>query len=68
MLESRVRPLAEQLGITIGQAIRDLELLATVYEPADMNRLIGEVIDVFRLAMSASVAAPSRATAGSPRP
>jgi len=26
-----------QLRITVGQAIRDLELLATVYEPADME-------------------------------
>jgi hypothetical protein len=31
---------AEQLGITIGQAIRDLELIALVLEPADIaNRI-----------------------------
>jgi predicted nuclease of predicted toxin-antitoxin system len=27
---------AEQLGITIGQCINDLELIATVYEPEDI--------------------------------
>jgi hypothetical protein len=31
---------AEQLGITIGQAIRDLELIAKVLEPADMKNRI----------------------------
>ena len=28
---------SHQLRITVGQAIRDLELLATIYEPADME-------------------------------
>lgn len=27
---------AEQMGITIGQCINDLELIATVYEPSDI--------------------------------
>ena len=31
---------AHQMGITIGQAIRDLELLAKVLEPADMKNRI----------------------------
>jgi hypothetical protein len=31
---------APQLGITIGQAIRDLELIAKVLEPADMKNRI----------------------------
>src|SRR5262245_29888297 len=31
---------AHQLGITIGQAIRDLELIAKVMEPADMKNRI----------------------------
>ncbi|MBI2806581.1 MAG: DUF5615 family PIN-like protein [Planctomycetes bacterium] len=31
---------AEQLGITIGQAIRDLELIAKVFDPADMKNRI----------------------------
>jgi hypothetical protein len=31
---------AEQLGITIGEAIRDLELIAKVFEPADMKNRI----------------------------
>ncbi len=31
---------AHQLGITIGQAIRDLELIATVAEPEDMRNVI----------------------------
>ncbi len=29
-----------QLRITVGQAIRDLELLATVYEPEDMENRV----------------------------
>lgn len=31
---------SHQLRITVGQAIRDLELLATVYEPADMENRV----------------------------
>jgi Domain of unknown function (DUF5615) len=31
---------AEQLGITIGQAIRDLDLIAKVLEPAEMKNRI----------------------------
>ena len=31
---------AEQLGITIGQAIRDLELIAKVFDPQDMKNRI----------------------------
>jgi hypothetical protein len=31
---------AEQLGITIGQAIRDLELIAKVLEPGEMKNRI----------------------------
>ena len=31
---------AEQLGITIGQAIRDLELIAKVLEPTEMKNRI----------------------------
>jgi hypothetical protein len=31
---------AEQLGITIGQAVRDLELIAKVFDPADMKNRI----------------------------
>jgi hypothetical protein len=31
---------APQLGITIGQAVRDLELLARVLDPADMRNRI----------------------------
>ena len=31
---------AEQLGITIGQAVRDLELIAKVFDPPDMKNRI----------------------------
>ena len=31
---------SHQLRITVGQAVRDLELLATVYEPADMENRV----------------------------
>ena len=31
---------AHPLEITIGQAVRDLELLAIVYEPADMQNRV----------------------------
>jgi hypothetical protein len=31
---------AHQLGISIGQAVRDLELLARVYEPDDMRNRV----------------------------
>jgi hypothetical protein len=31
---------ADQLGISIGQAIRDLELLAKIYEPDDMRNRV----------------------------
>ena len=31
---------SHHLRITVGQAIRDLELLATVYEPADMENRV----------------------------
>lgn len=31
---------AEQLGITIGQAVSDLELIAKVFGPADMKNRI----------------------------
>lgn len=31
---------AHQLGITIGQAVRDLELMATVLDPVDMQNRI----------------------------
>ena len=31
---------AEQLGITIGQAVRDLELISKVFSPIDMRNRI----------------------------
>jgi len=31
---------SHQLRITVGQAIRDLELLATIYEPADLENRV----------------------------